>query len=103
MAVESTQVSTVSLLTTIRDVATHQLGRPGGTIRLGLPPTIGPYLLPRVIPRIHRSYPDLKLYVREGMPRDLLNGLDQGRLDMLLFPLPVKGADLITTRLFRRY
>lgn len=68
----------------IRDVATHKLGEPGGTIRLGLPPTIGPYLLPRVIPRIHRAYPDLKLYVREDMPLNLPEGLDIGKYDVII-------------------
>ena len=78
----------------IRDVATHQLGRPGGTIRLGLPPTIGPYLLPRVIPRIHRTYPDLKLYVREEVPHGLPASLEQGVHDVIIMPIPVRAEGL---------
>ena len=35
-----------------------------GILRLGVPPTLGPYLLPHVIKRLHKLYPDLKLYVR---------------------------------------
>ena len=85
----------------IRDVATHKLGEPGGTIRLGLPPTIGPYLLPRVIPRIHRAYPDLKLYVREDVPMNLPDGLDVGKYDVIIMPLPVRAEGLEAVPLFR--
>lgn len=73
----------------------------GGTIRLGVLPSLGPYLLPHILPELHQSYPDLKLYVREGIPHNLLLALDEGNIDLLLFPLPVKGADLQTVRLFR--
>ena len=73
----------------------------GGTIRLGVLQSLGPYLLPHILPELHQSYPKLKLYVREAMPKALLGGLDGGSLDLLLFPLPVKGADLESTRLFR--
>ncbi len=85
----------------IRDVATHKLGEPGGTIRLGLPPTIGPYLLPRVVPRIHRAYPDLKLHVREDVPVNLPQNLDEGKYDVVITPIPVKAEGLETTALFR--
>jgi len=85
----------------IREIATHKLGEPGGTIRLGLPPTIGPYLLPRVIPRIHRAYPDLKLYVREDMPANLPDGLDQGKYDVVIAPVPIKAEGLDAVPLFR--
>jgi len=85
----------------IRDVATHKLGEPGGTIRLGLPSTIGPYLLPHVIPRIHRAYPDLKLYVREDIPMSLPEGLDQGKHDVIIMPLPVRAEGIESITLFR--
>jgi len=85
----------------IRDIATHKLGEPGGTIRLGVPFTIGPYLLPRVIPRIHRAYPDLKLYVREDMPKNLPEGLDQGKHDVIIVPIPVRAEGVETMPLFR--
>ena len=85
----------------IKDVATHKLGEPGGTIRLGLPPTIGPYLLPRVVPRIHRAYPELKLYVREDVPMNLPEGLDIGKYDVIIMPLPVHAQALEVQPLFR--
>ncbi len=70
-----------------------------GTLRLGVPPTLGPYLLPHVVPALHRRFPDLKLHVREGMPRNLLVQLQEGAFDLLLSPLPV-GSGVEVTPLF---
>ncbi|KQI72592.1 hyaluronan synthase [Loktanella sp. 5RATIMAR09] len=72
-----------------------------GTIRLGTTPTIGPYLMPFVVERLHAKYPDLRLYIREVAPRDLRGELLAGSLDVILTQLPEGGADLITQRLFR--
>ena len=73
----------------------------GGTIRLGLPPTIGPYLLPKMLPRLHSDYPELRLFVREELPQTLPRSLQNGRFDVLITPLPVKGADIDSQPLFR--
>ena len=73
----------------------------GGTIRVGVLQSLGPYFLPHILPELHGRYRDLKLYVREGMPTALLERLDQGNLDMLFFPLPVQGVELRSVRLFR--
>lgn len=72
-----------------------------GTIRLGTTPTIGPYLLPFVVERLHATYPDLRLYVREHPPRALRDKLIDGDVDVILTQLPEAGADLTTRRLFR--
>lgn len=72
-----------------------------GTIRLGTKPTLGPYLLPHVVARLHRRYPDLNLYVREGSPHELSHDLSAGVHDVMLSQLPVVGAELVTRRLFR--
>ncbi|MBM7066826.1 hydrogen peroxide-inducible genes activator [Actibacterium sp. 188UL27-1] len=72
-----------------------------GTIRLGTTPTIGPYLLPFVVERLHAQYPDLRLYIRENAPRDLREELLGGNLDVILTQLPEAGADLAARRLFR--
>ena len=49
----------------IVDVTGHVGAGIAGVVRLGLPPTIGPYLLTRVTPSLYATYPKLKLYVRE--------------------------------------
>lgn len=72
-----------------------------GLLRLGLPATIGPYLLPSVVPNLHRAYPDLKLYVREELPQTLPRSLEDGTYDLIVTPLPVRNDDLVTVDLFR--
>ena len=85
----------------IRDTAAGQGRELAGMIRLGLPPTIGPYLLPSLLPRLHKSYPDLKLYVREQVPQGLPVSLEEGSHDVVIMPVPVRGAELESVSLFR--
>jgi LysR family hydrogen peroxide-inducible transcriptional activator len=85
----------------LKDVAAGRTGQLGGVVRLGLPPTIGPYLLPPMIPHIHRDYPDLQLYVREEMPQHLPDQLQEGQHDIIISPIPVKAGDLKHIPLFR--
>lgn len=72
-----------------------------GLLRLGMPPTIGPYLLPHVLPSLHKAYPTLKLYVRESLPEELPQALDEGRLDLIITPMPLAAGDFGSTVLFR--
>lgn len=85
----------------IVEIAKHGQNLFGSTIRLGVIQSLGPYLLPHILPELHQTYPRLRLYVREGMAEALLRNLDEGRLDLLLFPLPIKSANLQSVRLFR--
>lgn len=66
-----------------------------GSLRLGVIPTISPYLLPRVLAEIHGAYPRLELYLREDYSDRLLEQLTDGRLDLLLLALPyeMKGVE----------
>ncbi|WP_345229514.1 hydrogen peroxide-inducible genes activator [[Roseibacterium] beibuensis] len=73
----------------------------GGTIRLGTSATLGPYLMPHVVGDLHRTHPDLRLYIREAAPRDLMRELQDGVHDLILTQLPVPGATLSVARLFR--
>ena len=73
----------------------------GGTIRLGTSATLGPYLMPHVVGDLHRTHPDLRLYIREAAPRDLLRELQDGVHDLILTQLPVSAASLSVARLFR--
>jgi LysR family hydrogen peroxide-inducible transcriptional activator len=85
----------------IVDLARHGQDLLGGAVRLGTIQSLGPYLLPHILPELHEKYPDLRLYVREAAPRVLLGGLEDGTFDLLLFPLPVRAGDLSTARLYR--
>ncbi|KAB7648602.1 hydrogen peroxide-inducible genes activator [Polymorphobacter fuscus] len=59
-----------------------------GELRLGVIPTIAPYLLPRVLPRVRAEFPDLKLYLREDMSGPACEALSRGTLDAVLLALP---------------
>lgn len=72
-----------------------------GTIRMGTSATLGPYLMPHVVGDLHRSHPDLRLYIREATPHELLRQLNDGAQDLILTQLPVTGAALHVARLFR--
>lgn len=82
------------------DVARSDVDGLVGTIRLGASPTLGPYLLPQVVARLHRDHPDLRLHVREGLPDDLLRDLASGTHDVVLAQLPVIGEQYFVRPLF---
>jgi LysR family hydrogen peroxide-inducible transcriptional activator len=84
----------------IVDVTGHVGAGIAGVVRLGLPPTIGPYLLPRVMPSLHATYPKLKLYVREELPHALPRELAEGIHDVIIAPLPVNQGGLKDAVLF---
>ncbi len=71
------------------------------THRLGVPPTLGPYLLPNIVPAIHAKFDRLKLYVREDPPSRLEIGVTEGRYDLALLPLPLRSEQLAAEVLFR--
>jgi LysR family transcriptional regulator, hydrogen peroxide-inducible genes activator len=71
-----------------------------GTLRLGVIPTIAPYLLPPLLPLVQASYPDLTLSIRETQTMPLVEELVAGHLDLLLLALPIRHADIETAPLF---
>jgi LysR family transcriptional regulator, hydrogen peroxide-inducible genes activator len=85
----------------IRQLAASGGKELSGILRLGLPPTIGPYLLPMVLPALHKSFPDLKLYIREDLPEVLPRALEEGSLDIVITVLPVPEAEFVSRSLFR--
>ena len=70
------------------------------TYKLGVPPTLGPYLLPNVLPTLHARHHRLKLYVREAPPRLLIQSLAEGTYDIAIVPLPVNRDDIAVEPLF---
>jgi len=60
----------------------------GGLIRLGTAPSFGPYFLPHFLPDLHRTFPDLKLYIREDRPAAIESAVAEGVLDCGLGPAP---------------
>ncbi len=84
----------------IRDLAERASEHFVGTLRFGVSPTLGPYLMPAIIAALHREQPDLRLHIREGFPHRQAQALSRGSLDMLLAPLPIDGRDLEVEPLF---
>jgi LysR family hydrogen peroxide-inducible transcriptional activator len=71
-----------------------------GQLKLGIIPTLAPYVLPQVLPRLQAAHPRLRLEVRETQTKMLLEELSRGELDCLMLALPVEGADVETSSLF---
>ncbi|HVJ31834.1 MAG TPA: hydrogen peroxide-inducible genes activator [Terriglobia bacterium] len=71
-----------------------------GPLRLGVIPTIAPFLLPRALPQLRKLYPKLKLYLTEDQTARLLAQLEEGHLDLVLLALPYDCGDAVTWPLF---
>ena len=85
----------------LRDRAESLTGGTAGTYRLGVTPTLGPYLLPSILPGVHAEYSGLKLYVREAAPSDLEEDLRNSQHDVILTTEPVTSRELTVLPLFR--
>lgn len=69
--------------------AARSAGQPlTGRFRLGVIPTIAPFLLPRALPLLRSRFPDLRLYLREDLTQRLISALKSGHLDAALIALP---------------
>ncbi|PTQ12874.1 LysR family transcriptional regulator [Sphingomonas oleivorans] len=81
-------------------------GKPlSGDLRMGVIPTIAPFLLPRILPKLRADWPDLKLYLREETSTAACDSLHRGHVDCVLLALPyqcgdIEAAELFTDRLF---
>jgi len=72
-----------------------------GTLRMGVIPTVAPYLLPQSLPRVRKRYPRLRLLLYEGQTHDVVDRLENGRLDLLLLALEAELGRAETHALFR--
>jgi LysR family transcriptional regulator, hydrogen peroxide-inducible genes activator len=82
------------------DFAKHRQKILSGVLRLGVIPTIAPYLLPRVLPALLKQYPELKLELRETQTDILLDELGRGMLHLLILALPAGDGEIETLPLF---
>ena len=84
----------------LEDAARHRDRPMNGALRLGVIPSIAPYLLPPLLPELRATYSGLDLQIRETQTEQLVAELREGPLDVLLVALPIAGADLETLHLF---
>lgn len=71
-----------------------------GALRLGVIPTVAPYVLPNVLPAVRRAYPSLRLELHEAQTGQLVEALERGELDLLLVALEAPLGDVTTLPLF---
>jgi len=71
-----------------------------GELRMGVIPTIAPFLLPAMLPRLRREWPELKLYLREETSQAACEALHRGQLDCVLLALPYACGDVDIAPLF---
>lgn len=78
----------------------HQ-GALSGEIRLGVIPTIGPFLLPGLLSDLRKKYDKLKLFLKEDLSAALLQQLQQGKLDLIVLAFPYALPEMETISLFK--
>ena len=84
----------------IRAIGASHNKKLAGVVRLGLPSSIGPSLVPKLVPDLKKEYPDLKFYVREEAPSALPNGLAGGLYDIVIGPLPFADGEFEALELY---
>jgi LysR family hydrogen peroxide-inducible transcriptional activator len=84
----------------IERLAAASLNPDEGDLRLGSIPTVGPFLLPPLLPRLRDAFPRLRLYLREELTDSLIAGVGDGRLDLALIALPYDTGNLRVLPLF---
>ena len=72
-----------------------------GEIRLGVIPTIGPFMLPQLLAELRHHYSKLKLFLKEDLSANLLQQLQEGKLDLAILAFPYPMPDMETLALFR--
>lgn len=91
------------ILTAVRDLddfAHHYKQVLTGRLRLGVIPSLAPYVLPPLLPLLRGRYPDLDLRIRETLTETLVDELVDGQLDVLLLALPVEHPEIVSEALF---
>jgi len=84
----------------LQDMARAASGTSLARLRIGVIPTIAPYLLPSVIGHITAAHPQIDLMIRETMTRTLITELGDGKLDCAIVALPVSEPALTEVALF---
>lgn len=82
------------------DFARASRDRLAGRLRVGMIPTVAPYLLPKVIETLTRLHPELEIHVRETLTPKLIKEVAEGRLDTAIVALPVSEPTLTEVALF---
>jgi LysR family hydrogen peroxide-inducible transcriptional activator len=71
-----------------------------GLVRIGIIPTVAPYLVPQIVPYLRRSFPSIEIELKEAVTGRLIADLTEGRIDAVIAALPLEGDGLRTRPLF---
>ncbi|MGJ0637145.1 DNA-binding transcriptional regulator OxyR [Xenorhabdus bovienii] len=84
----------------LQEMASLQGESMSGPLHIGLIPTVGPYILPLIIPELHKLFPKLEMYLHEAQTQNLLAQLDSGKLDCAILALVKETEAFIEVPLF---
>jgi LysR family hydrogen peroxide-inducible transcriptional activator len=84
----------------LEDFAQHGSRPLTGRLRLGVIPSLAPYVLPKVLPALQQSHPALRVELRETQTRQLVAELAGGQIDVVMLALPVDDSEIETIALF---
>jgi LysR family hydrogen peroxide-inducible transcriptional activator len=84
----------------LEEIATQSRDPLKGPLRVGVIYTIAPYLLPALIPVLHKLAPDMPLFLREDFTANLIPMLREGELDVIVLALPVDAPGVVTQRVY---
>jgi len=85
----------------IKDIANYYQDPMVGDVRVGIIPTIAPYLLPHIMPSLSAQFSDLKIWLYEYQTHVLLEKLQNAELDFLILALPIEKHEFVELDLFR--
>lgn len=70
-----------------------------GLVRIGVIPTVAPYLLPKILPSFSKKFPDVHIVINEDITPVLIQKLQETMIDMAIVALPIQGAELVRQEL----
>ena len=85
----------------IAELVRHRHGTLTSVLRLGIIPTLSPYILPLLLSKLHESFPELRLVLREDLTDNLIDALDSYTLDVLMIALPDQAGAYRVMPLFQ--
>jgi LysR family hydrogen peroxide-inducible transcriptional activator len=80
----------------IHELAQHNIAGLGSSLSIGIIPTISPYFLPLVLPKLQKKFANLRLKIEEGQSQILIKRVKEGDLDMAILALPYDVQDLLS-------
>ncbi|PSU33028.1 DNA-binding transcriptional regulator OxyR [Photobacterium lutimaris] len=84
----------------LTELASEQGGSMSGPLHIGFIPTVGPYLLPHIIPQIKANFPELELFLHEAQTHQLVQQLEDGKLDCIILAAVKESEPFIELPLY---